>query len=346
MHACLRLAPVFLLVCAPSVSAQVPAPQLPVVDAAPPPSAADAFGSAEQVLALDEAVSTSLGGPSSGHLLGGVALPDRGSGFLHNEERPSQARYGTVELVQTIVRAAAVVDRELPGSVLVVNDLGLPEGGRIAQHGSHQAGRDADILFYSLDAQGGPIPSVGVPIDPQGKGWDFKDLTTPKDDQRVKLDAQRTWRFVQALLETASASVQRIFLVEHVRTMLLAQAEKVHAPRAIRQRFEDITCQPASPHDDHMHVRLFCSPQDLQRGCEDSPPIYPWRNELLKVLGLRSVIASGYHTKEERADVQKRTTSPAQARKRAGAMDARVIRFLDERAHWIVRPHPGRPYCR
>jgi hypothetical protein len=104
---------------------------------------------------------------------------------------------------------------------------------------------------------------VGVPIEPDGRGWDFHDLVDPADDQRVRIDVPRTWRFVRALLEDDEAAVQRIFVVEHVRTMLLEHAERVRAPRAVRARFEDVTCQPGYPHDDHLHVRFFCSAEDV-----------------------------------------------------------------------------------
>lgn len=301
---------------------------------------------AEQVLALEGVHSTSLGSPSNGTLQGGVPLPDLGPGFVHNSVRPDNARYGTVELVQTIMRAAAVVDQELPGSVLVVNDLGLEQGGPIHQHGSHQNGRDADILFYSLDAKGQPLPSVGVPIEPDATGWDFKDLATPDDDERVRLDAPRTWRFVQALLEQAGDQVQRIFLVEHVRSMLLQQAERAHAPAKLRQRFADLTCQPETPHDDHLHVRLFCSPEDLGLGCWDKPPIYPWQREALHALGLKPVLEPPGAKRQTREDVAERTTSRAEARKKAGAMHAKVRRFLDRREAWAKKPSPGRVYCR
>jgi penicillin-insensitive murein DD-endopeptidase len=360
---------------APSLQAPMPAPAPPApsmppvehpgapsapsaadsrsADAGAPPSAADSPGVAvspqrtiEELLAMPGTASTSLGGPSSGTLVGAVALPQAGPGFVHNARRPVEARYASVELVQAIVRAAAVIDQELPGSVLVVNDLSLASGGPIAQHGSHQSGRDADILFYSLDAKGKPLPSVGVPLDPEGKGWDFKDLTTAADDQRVRLDARRTFRFVRALLEAAPQAVQRIFVVEHVRTLLLAEAARVRAPRAIVRRFDEITCQPESPHDDHLHVRFFCSPEDLGLGCEDSPPIYPWRNRALAALGVNEVLASAYTTPVERRAKKQRTSSPAQARKRAGQMHPRVTAFLDAREAWLPRPHPGRPYCR
>ena len=310
-----------------------------------PHAAAHSGDDVASVLALDGSASTSFGGPSSGKVRGAIALPDRGPGFYHNPRRPDQARFGTVELVQAIVRAAAVVDRELPGSALTVNDLGLAQGGPIAQHASHQAGRDADILFYALDEHGAPIPAVGVPLDPQGKGWDFKDLAVPNDDQAVQLDAPRTWRFVAALLELTGDAVQRIFIVEHVRSLLLKEAKRVHAPKALVQRFEDVTCQPGAPHDDHLHVRMFCTPQDIAEGCLDGVPLYPWREQELAALGIKPALAPN-PSREDRNAVKKRTTSPEQARKKAGPMHAKVKQFLLERNAWIKRPRPGRPYCK
>ena len=310
------------------------------------PEPAEATDASTAILELPGSHSTSLGSPGHGELLGGVALPDRGPGFLHNPKRPSEARFGSVEMVQAIIKAAAVVEREMPGNVLVVNDIGLEHGGLIRQHGSHQSGRDADILFYTLDAQGAPLQSVGVPIDPSGKGWDFKELPIAEDDQAVRLDAPRTWRFVQALLEGDGDRVQRIFLVEHVRSMLLAEAARAHAPAAIAERFGELTCQPNTPHDDHMHVRLFCTPEDIGKGCLDKPPMYPWHLVALSALGLSPVLEGPRDRRADREAVQARTTTPAEARKRAGPMHKKVRQFLAQREHWLKQPHPGRQYCR
>jgi penicillin-insensitive murein endopeptidase len=299
-----------------------------------------------ELLAMLGTLTTSIGAPAGGRLQGGVRLPDRGPGFRHNPKRPDGARYGTVETLQAIVKAAAVVEHDLPGSGLTVNDVGLMEGGPISQHGSHQNGRDADILFYVLDASGAPISAVGVPLDPKGQGIDFKDLAIPGDDQKVKIDLPRTWRFVQALIEASSDHVQRIFLVEHLRSLLLTEAERQRAPKLVRQRFEDVTCQPSTPHDDHLHVRFFCSPEDLGAGCEDSTPIYPWRVAALHQLGLEPIVASTKKSREEREERAARTTTPAEAKKKAGPMHAKVIKFLAEREAWLKQPHPGRPYCK
>jgi len=298
------------------------------------------------LLALEGSRSTSAGAPGNGTLIGAVALPVRGPGFLHNPKRPPDARYGTVELVQAIARAAAAVERDLPGIPLVVNDISLPQGGPIAQHGSHQSGRDADILFYVLDGDDAPLQSVGVPLDPAGKGWDFKDLSILEDDIAVRLDAPRTWRFMHGLLEAGGDHVQRIFIVEHVRAQLLAEAERVRAPAALRERFAHVTCQPGTPHDDHMHVRFFCSPEDIAHGCLDKPPIYPWHEAALGALGLAPVLERVTGRAQRQTQIAARTTTRAQARKRAGPMHPKVRRFLAERESWAKLPRPGREYCR
>jgi hypothetical protein len=93
-------------------------------------------------------------------------------------------------------------------------------------------------------------------------------------------------------------------------------------------------------------VRLFCSAEDIAAGCQDSPPIYPWHAQALKALDTKAVLASAYLHKAEHEAVAARTTSPAEARKRAGPMHARVLRFLQERKAWLNQPHPGRTYCR
>ena len=300
----------------------------------------------EELLGMQGSLTTSVGAPAAGTLQGAVRLPDRGPGYTHNPKRPDNARYGTVELLQAVARAAAVVDKDLPGSSLTINDVGLEHGGPIAQHGSHQNGRDVDILFYVLDKKGNPLPSVGVPLDPKGQGVDFKDLAIPGDDQPVKIDLPRTWRFMQALLEAAPDQIQRIFIVEHLRTLLVAEAERVRAPKAIRQRFDEVTCQPGTPHDDHMHVRFFCTPEDMAAGCEDSVPLYPWRSSGLRELGLEPIVAGSKRTREERDSAAARTTSPAEAKKKAGKMHPKVVQFLAQREHWLKQPHPGRPYCK
>jgi penicillin-insensitive murein endopeptidase len=258
-------------------------------------------------------------------------------------------------LVQALIRAAAAVESSAPGSTLVINDVGYAAGGPIVQHGSHQAGRDVDVLFYALDQQRNPMPAVGVPLEPNGRGWDFKDLADPTDDVRVVIDLARTWRFIQALLAVDGDHVQRIFIAEHIRTLLLQQAAKVRAPRRVVQRFEEITCQPSAPHDDHMHVRFFCSADDIAAGCYDTYPMYPWRSSWLRRNGSRPAMVGAwpeYQTRmqQRRQAADARTTSNeeehAQNRLAGAGWHVRVKQFLERRKAWEDEPHPGRTYCR
>jgi penicillin-insensitive murein endopeptidase len=305
-------------------------------------------------LTASPSLTTSIGGPSNGRLVGGIALPSRGPGFVSHPRRPNpEAFYGTVETIRALMRAAARVYEEMPGSDLYVNDIGFREGGPIPHHGSHQAGRDVDVLFYYLDREGRPYLGKGIPVDPRGRGWDFGDLRDPSDDVRVSLDLPRTWRFVQALLEDDLAGegglVQRIFVAEHVRALLLEQAARVGAPAAVRARFGEVTCQPSYPHDDHLHIRFFCSAEDVRAGCADSPPMYPWRRQQLEAEGLEPVMALGrVRARGHRPTNPPRTPEEAfeRAIAAAGPVHARVRAFLARRARWSVQPHPGRPYCR
>ncbi|MET0344470.1 MAG: penicillin-insensitive murein endopeptidase [Polyangiales bacterium] len=319
-----------------------PAVAAPMAEAAPEPASAEA----PPVLPPASA-STSIGSPTHGRLVGGVPLPRSGPGYRFNDRRGQDARYATVEVVRAIVGAAARVQLAHPDAELVVNDVGLPGGGPIPHHGSHRAGRDADILFFLRDVHGAPMPSVGAPIDPEGAGTDYQDLARADDDVPVRFDAARTWRFVWALLEegggAGDAEVQRIFVAEHLRAMLLEAAETSGAPADVVRRFTDVSCQPGYPHDDHLHVRWFCSFEDLRAGCVDVPPIYPWRAEALATAG---VVAARVPRATAREPSEVVTQAAAEQAARAQRPHSDVLAFLARRKAWAKQPHPGRPWCR
>jgi penicillin-insensitive murein endopeptidase len=72
--------------------------------------------------------------------------------------------------------------------------------------------------------------------------------------------------------------VQWIFVSAGVKARLLryAMAEE-RDPRAI-MRAAYALHQPtnASPHDDHFHVRVYCTPRELAGGCVNTGPMWPW----------------------------------------------------------------------
>jgi penicillin-insensitive murein endopeptidase len=281
-----------------------------------------------------------VGSPNEGALQGGVPLPLSGPGYRFTPRKKPERRHGTVELVAALVRAAQHVHETMPGNTLTFGDISMPQGGEIAGHGSHRAGRDADVMFYLLHDDGTPAEGKAIPLDPEGKGTDYKDLALAEDDVPVQIDLPRTWAFVAALLADEQLQLQQIYVVEHVRTLLLAQARREKAPAEIVQRFADVTCQPRFPHDDHMHIRVFCTPDDIAGGCNDVAPIYPWQRAFLKSQGSAPVAPP------KRKAKRPKLTSVEEAREQAGPMHEDVVAFLDRRKAWTKPPHPGRTWCR
>lgn len=309
----------------------------------PPPEPAEpeipGGGPDPETLTADD--STSIGSPTAGKLDGSAPLPLHGPGYRFSPIKDEGSRYGTVELVQALARSAAVVDSELPGNAITFGDLARKDGGDIPGHASHRSGRDVDIYFYLLDEDDEPFDAKAIPLDLEGKGFDFGDLSDGDDDVAVHIDVPRTWRFVQEFLNQPDLAVGRIFVVEHIRTMLLDEAKRQKAPKEIVKLFSDVTCQPKAPHDDHLHIRVFCTAQDIGQGCQDTRPLFPWHIKRLKKAGTKAVIAKPTKKKKK-----KKTKGIAQARAEAGPMHEDVVSFLDRRNAWAKKPKVGRTYCR
>lgn len=266
----------------------------------------------------------------------------QGRGFVFDPGKDPKRRHGTIELVGSLVTAAGRVAEQIPGGLLTVGDLSLIDGGELVGHATHRNGRDVDVRFYLTDAHGEPVASKAIPIEPDGSGTDYGDLADGADDVRVQLDAPRTWAFMAALLSQPEARINRIYVVEHVRSLLLEQARTVGADAELVERFGHVTCQPRFPHDDHMHIRFYCSLDDIDAGCEDTEPVYPWHQRYLSSQG-RALRLPTPHARG--GEVTSVAEAEAKARRKYGRFHPEVTAFLKRRKGWTSKPHPGRPYC-
>ena len=307
---------------------------LPKSDPPPPPKPA-----------LLNGRSISKGSPVAGSVVDAAQLPLRGLGYRHNPNRSRDAAWGTVAMLNTLIETAFEVTRAYEGATLTINDVGLKEGGPIPHHGSHQAGRDVDTLFYMRRVDNKErFPSVGAFFDTELRGVDFADLSDPDDDVLLELDLAENWQFIESLLSPARKTrVQRIFVVEHIRAALIKYAQENNGDADAQERFSNITCQPSYPHDDHFHIRFFCQPEDIKKGCRDSAPIYPWHHAYLESQNAKARQASGKRFKSE---VTTEKQAIKKAKKKAGKLDANVRAWLKKRRGWFEQPHPGRTYCR
>jgi penicillin-insensitive murein endopeptidase len=238
------------------------------------------------VFASPRGASLSWGTHSHGALLGAVELPVEGDGYqIHPAWRARGRAFAIEELTGGLTRAFAHVEQVAPGSLAYVGDLSSRRGGDSSRHRSHESGRDVDIFFYAMDRDGralaNPPAMIRFADDGTAVAWSSckagPGIRQPLPDAR--LDVRRTWALVASLLSDPIIKVQWIFIHTPLAVLLLHEAEQEKADPALVARAREILHQPtdARPHDDHMHVRVFCPAQSRPFGCADKGPRRWWK---------------------------------------------------------------------
>lgn len=257
--------------------------------------------------------SVAVGTVTDGYLVDGATLPLVGP---HHRVLPEQARrrtnFATDEMASLIQDAAARVAAEHPGAILFVGNIAKGGGGDIPWSVSHNTGLDADLSFYLRpEDPGAPAvaPETLVHIDREGRCVEIA---------QCAIDVPRTWSMVAALASHERAAVQWLFVSNPVRERLLAYARRIGAPRELVARVAAVLHQPrgALPHDDHVHVRLYCAPEDVLEGCRDRGPERPDRPAVEAALA-------------ERLAAVRRFTRDENPKRRAGAVE--LLRLLADR---------------
>ncbi len=233
----------------------------------------------------------SLGGtvgvPHHGAQTGAVQLPKRGAGF-ERFRKNSPHYWGVPRLIATIETAARAVQEKLPGGQpLLVGDISAKHGGKIPGHRSHRTGRDVDLLWYVTTPAGAPIKNrdfVHVSTDGLAKVHGGDD----DDDEYVRLDVERQWQLVKELLLAPDANIQWIFASRSVEALIIDYARARGEDDELVWHAETVLLQPgdSSPHDDHFHVRIACTPAEALRGCEGGGPYWEWLPPLPRLPGL------------------------------------------------------------
>ncbi len=220
--------------------------------------------------------SLSCGAANRGALTGARAIPDSGAGFVTPEPwRARGLRYGTDELVGVIERAAAAVAREYAGAVLAVADLSAQQGGAVPRHASHQSGRDADLIYYAIDRAGDPFrpDHYMAHFGSDGRAVSADSPVPASQIDERFFDLQRNWALIAALVSDPDVRVTRIFVSSRVRSWLLAYARVSAVPQDLLDRVQGVlyTARDTSSHQDHMHIRVGCSADDVEQGrCSDA----------------------------------------------------------------------------
>jgi penicillin-insensitive murein endopeptidase len=214
--------------------------------------------------------SVSCGATNRGALSNAAKLPAYGDGFVVTEPWRSRGRrYGTDELIGLIRRSAEKVAEDYPGGVIGIGDLSKKQGGPASTHRSHQSGRDADLIYYALHSDGSPFVPDGAMAYFQRSGVanDVRSGGHREVNERY-IDLRRNWAFVKALLTDDETRATHIFTSNRIRGWLLAYADAADEPEWLIKRAQRVVMKAKNSggHNDHMHIRISCSSDDIDSG--------------------------------------------------------------------------------
>lgn len=219
---------------------------------------------ARKVAKPTKTLALSVGYPNDGKLVGAKRLRETKYMKSLPDYRESAAKWALPELHELLDRASKAVAKRYPGSVLGLGEFSGPNGGPIRRHRSHQTGRDVDVGFYLVSGKGRAMRPLRL-VDMNADGTSTVRATT-------RFDEKRNWAFIAALLQDKKVEVTNIFVWSPLRARLLAHAEKIKAPLALRRKAAQVMSQPANVqrHADHFHIRIACPESLLAKGCINS----------------------------------------------------------------------------
>lgn len=217
-------------------------------------------------------VSRSIGGVLHGHLIESdiVPQPHPELAFL-DVQYERRLIYTSDRMLEILEGAAEHLRTHFSDTVVYLGNQSAPGGGDIPYSFSHNSGRDADVAFFVRGPDGEPaVPPDLISLDDEGR--------YEGEHGTFQFDVARNWRFVEGLVEVAGDQLQYVFISRPLRRMLLEHAREVEAPASIRRRARQVLHQPrgALPHDDHYHVRIYCSETDVASGCRDRGREWAW----------------------------------------------------------------------
>lgn len=213
-----------------------------------------------------------IGTPNHGVLTEPAEVPRDAPGlrWLREDDR----HWATDRLAAGLTRATAAVEGQRPGAALYVGDASTRAGGGpLPPHLSHRSGVDIDLPFYVATLDGASVASPGfVHVGADGLARD------EAHGRWLRLDVEREWLLVKELVEDPEARTQWLFVSDVVQALLLEWALARDEPLETIRRAQAAMLQPkpGGIHDDHIHLRVACSPEETATGCEGVGPRRWW----------------------------------------------------------------------
>lgn len=228
------------------------------------------------VTSTDTAAEAGSGGdPFHGWLTDGEPFPEGPYHRLQRHVEKSRTYFGTAELVDGLLRAAAAVAAKHPGGKpLTVGNLSRRNGGNIEESHTHNSGRDVDLLFFMAELDGTSTRTRNHRFGPDGK--------SRRSPKRYRIDTNANWALMEAMMNDQAMALQWLILEPHLEQLFLAHAKEQGIEGEQLRRYADAMTLPpyAGPHENHLHVRIQCSPAHWEDRCQPTGPVWPWNERL------------------------------------------------------------------
>lgn len=288
-------------------------------------------GAQSQLLLLpgeDPTISRSIGHVTTGWIWQAAEVEESDCLKILPRQRARGLRYGSGPMLELIQAGARAVCRDGSPTAFFIGNIGRFGGGDIPWSVSHNSGRDADLVFLVSDPQGQPIdPPSMLEFDDSGRSHLYGGY--------YRFDVARNWAVVEALLRHPAAEVQYLFISNGLRALLLNYARSINVHPSVYERAAVVLRQPGAeiPHNDHLHLRIYCSAEDLMAGCLERGAVHSWRpdQEAPRELAARRALLALDHQDPEvrRAGLSRMSILSARYLAR------QAIPLLDDPSPWV-----------
>jgi penicillin-insensitive murein endopeptidase len=208
--------------------------------------------------ALQTQASEAIGYYSSGKLKDGDSIIERGT-HIHKLFMQRGRFFGTQLMQDTISDAADFVRHTYPDAEqLQIGDIAQKGGGVLKEHGSHQNGLDADIVYLTKNKKLQSQTSVF---------WEEEFVKNGVVSDN--LDLEKSFNLFRYLVTThpverifVDAAIKNAFCVYAKKNDLLSDKEYIETLRRLRVE---------ALHTNHFHMRLNCPKTDT--ACRAQTPV-------------------------------------------------------------------------
>lgn len=196
--------------------------------------------------------SKSIGGYSSGCLLGGKTFSGKEKGIVISQKRRGRF-WAHSQLIDLLVETGEFSHQRFKKKI-ILGDLSLSRGGpTFGGHNSHQNGLDVDIWFEMASKE----PPMNI--------VETQEMKTVLVKNGFNKDFSESTEIILKFLSQDSR-VARIFVHPEIKRYLCVEKSNLFSVESLRK------IRPWYGHDDHLHLRLKCPESDTQCINQTDPP--------------------------------------------------------------------------